>query len=212
MLPSYLKEQTYGSYTSREESFEEAPTSPDQRSHALKRRPPAKRLRAVSSNCAEAEVAAVATADVTDAAEEEIHEEVRTVNRLGGADAECLTEHAVCFASELQRVKDQLRSVKQQLHSCQRKLAKAKAQANEKRGMQETIQKLSGREMLIIDQCIMKANMKSTNSVRLVPWQFFWTIYYWRRLSACKISIVRSQRRTAFWTTLVARLQESLLK
>ncbi|XP_049524925.1 uncharacterized protein LOC125946273 [Dermacentor silvarum] len=140
-------------------------SKPKERSHAPKRHPPAKRLRTASSNCAEAEVAAVATANVTDAAEEKIHDEVRTVNRLGGADAECLTEHAVCFASELQRVKDQLRRVKQQLYSCQRKLAKAEAQANEKRGMQETIQKVSGREMLIIDQCIMKANMKSTNSV-----------------------------------------------
>ncbi|KAH7936848.1 hypothetical protein HPB49_005746 [Dermacentor silvarum] len=141
-------------------------SKPKERSHAPTPRPSAKRRRAVSSNCAEAEVAAVPTADVSDAAEEEIHDEVRIVNRLGGADAECLTEHAVCFASELQRVKAQLRSVKQQLHSCQRKLAKAEVQANEKRGMQETIQKLSGREMLIIDQCIMKANMKSPNSVR----------------------------------------------
>ncbi|XP_049525171.1 uncharacterized protein LOC125946373 [Dermacentor silvarum] len=129
-------------------------SKPKERSHAPTRRPPAKRRRVVSSNCAEAEVAAVATADVTDPAEEETHDEVRTVNRLGGADAECLTEHAACFASELQRVKAQLRSVKQQLHSCQRKLAKVEAQVNEKRGMQETIQKLSGREMLIIDQPI----------------------------------------------------------
>ncbi|KAH7941356.1 hypothetical protein HPB49_012564 [Dermacentor silvarum] len=124
---------------------------PKERSRAPTRRPPAKRRREASSNCAAAEVAAVATAKFTNAAEEEIHDEVRTVSRLGGADAECQTEHAVCFASELQRLKAQLRSVKQQLYSCQRKLAKAEAQANAKRGMQKTIQKLSDREKLIID-------------------------------------------------------------
>ncbi|KAL3211509.1 hypothetical protein MRX96_036387 [Rhipicephalus microplus] len=91
---------------------------------------------------------------------------VRTENRNGYADAECQTEVTVCSASELQRVKAQLRSVKQQLQSCQRKLTKAEAHANRKNGVYADIHKLSDREKLIIDQCIMKANMKSAKAAR----------------------------------------------
>lgn len=91
---------------------------------------------------------------------------MRTENRNGYADAECQTEVTVCSASELQRVKAQLRSVKQQLQSCQRKLTKAEAHANRKNGVYADIHKLSDREKLIIDQCIMKANMKSAKAAR----------------------------------------------
>ncbi|XP_075729099.1 gamma-tubulin complex component 6 isoform X6 [Rhipicephalus microplus] len=136
-------------------------SKPKQRSRATKG-PPLKRPRELSPDCD----ATVANADVSSAADKEIEDVVRTENRNGYADAECQTEVTVCSASELQRVKAQLRSVKQQLQSCQRKLTKAEAHANRKNGVYADIHKLSDREKLIIDQCIMKANMKSAKAAR----------------------------------------------
>ncbi|XP_075738533.1 uncharacterized protein LOC142783810 [Rhipicephalus microplus] len=140
-------------------------SKPKQRSRGLTKHLPVKRPRELSPDCD----ATVANADVSTAADEEMDvfaDIVRTENRPGFADAECQTEVPVCSASELQRVKAQLRSVKQQLQSCQRKLAKAETRTNKKGGMYGDIHKLSDREKLIIDQCIMKANMKCTKAAR----------------------------------------------
>ncbi|KAL3225464.1 hypothetical protein MRX96_025800 [Rhipicephalus microplus] len=60
----------------------------------------------------------------------------------------------------------QLRAAKQQLRQCQTKLAEFRKKTAKYERQQQSLQRLSDREKLIIDQCVMKANAKSARAVR----------------------------------------------
>ncbi|KAH7933642.1 hypothetical protein HPB49_014706 [Dermacentor silvarum] len=75
------------------------------------------------------------------------------------------TQPAKSFA-ELQAVKGQLRSATQPLRRCQMKLAKMTTVASRQKRLDQEILKLSAREKLILDQCLMKANAKTATAVR----------------------------------------------
>ncbi|XP_077525630.1 uncharacterized protein LOC144137583 [Haemaphysalis longicornis] len=77
----------------------------------------------------------------------------------------CQTEEVVCPISELLAVKGQLRSTTQRLRRSQMKLAKMTALAIRHKRQHTDTQKLSAREKLIFDQCLMKANAKSPTDV-----------------------------------------------
>ncbi|KAH9367149.1 hypothetical protein HPB48_012083 [Haemaphysalis longicornis] len=85
------------------------------------------------------------------------------------AETACQTEEVVCPISELLAVKGQLRSTTQRLRRSQMKLAKMTALASRHKRQLTDTQKLSAREKLILDQCLMKANAKSPTAVRRSP-------------------------------------------
>ncbi|KAH9363406.1 hypothetical protein HPB48_019462 [Haemaphysalis longicornis] len=62
----------------------------------------------------------------------------------------------------------QLSSTRQQLERCQKQLAKMRVLANKNARLVQNLDKLSTREKLIFDQCIMKANAKSPKAAS--PW------------------------------------------
>ncbi|KAL3213264.1 hypothetical protein MRX96_035545 [Rhipicephalus microplus] len=84
----------------------------------------------------------------------------------GHADQACQTEQAVCSFLEVQALKAQLSSMRQRLERCQKQLAKMRVLANKNARLLRNLDKLSTREKLIYDQCIMKANAKSPKAAR----------------------------------------------
>lgn len=82
------------------------------------------------------------------------------------AETACQTDEAICSISELLAVKGQLRSTTQRLRRSQMKLAKMTALVSRQKRQHTDTQKLSAREKLIFDQCLMKANAKSPTAVR----------------------------------------------
>ncbi|KAH9371893.1 hypothetical protein HPB48_019337 [Haemaphysalis longicornis] len=83
------------------------------------------------------------------------------------AETACQTEEVVCPIYELLAVKGQLRSTTQRLRRSQMKLAKMTALASRHKKQHTDTQKLSAREKLIFDQCLMKANAKSPTAVSI---------------------------------------------
>lgn len=84
----------------------------------------------------------------------------------GHTDQACQTEQAVCSFLEKQARRAQLSSTRQRLERCQKELAKMRVLANENARLVQNLDKLSTREKLIFDQCIMKANAKSPKAAR----------------------------------------------
>ncbi|KAL3227600.1 hypothetical protein MRX96_048702, partial [Rhipicephalus microplus] len=85
-------------------------------------------------------------------------------------DTACQTDRLVDCAScaAVQKLRCQLRAAKQQLRQCQTKLAEFRKKTAKYERQQQSLQRLSDREKLIIDQCVMKANAKSARAVRYV--------------------------------------------
>ncbi|KAL3181441.1 hypothetical protein MRX96_036916 [Rhipicephalus microplus] len=83
-------------------------------------------------------------------------------------DTACQTDRLVDCAScaSVQNLRCQLRAAKQPLRQCQTKLAEFRKKTAKYERQQQSLQRLSDREKLIIDQCVMKANAKSARAVR----------------------------------------------
>ncbi|XP_049511993.1 uncharacterized protein LOC125940213 [Dermacentor silvarum] len=133
-------------------------SKPKPRSRSTRIKPAAKRRRLSSPDATGEEILPCSRTETSD----------RTVagNKDATVDAACQTEEVVCSFSELQAVKGQLRSTTQRLRRCQMKLAKMTTVASRQKRLDQEILKLSAREKLIFDQCLMKANAKSATAVR----------------------------------------------
>ncbi|KAH6933437.1 hypothetical protein HPB50_014815 [Hyalomma asiaticum] len=81
-------------------------------------------------------------------------------------DTACQTDHVVdcAICAAVQKLGCQLR---QQLRQCQTKLAEFPKKTAKYERQQQSLHRLSDREKLIIDQCVMKANVKSARAVRI---------------------------------------------
>ncbi|KAL3201658.1 hypothetical protein MRX96_042905 [Rhipicephalus microplus] len=91
-------------------------------------------------------------------------ETVETYHTDTACQTDRLVECASCAA--VQKLRCQLRAAKQQLRQCQTKLAEFRKKTAKYERQQQSLQRLSDREKLIIDQCVMKANAKSARAVR----------------------------------------------
>ncbi|XP_075724096.1 uncharacterized protein LOC142766139 [Rhipicephalus microplus] len=128
-------------------------------------RSPRKRARESSCETEEQRASPTTCSDRTDAAsvnEADVALTSETVETYH-TDTACQTDRLVDCAScaAVQKLRCQLRAVKQQLRQCQTKLAEFRKKTAKYERQQQSLQRLSDREKLIIDQCVMKANAKS---------------------------------------------------
>ncbi|XP_075740982.1 uncharacterized protein LOC142788261 [Rhipicephalus microplus] len=133
-------------------------------------RSPRKRARESSCETEEQRASPTTCSDRTDAAsvnEADVALTSETVETYH-TDTACQTDRLVDCAScaAVQKLRCQLRAAKQQLRQCQTKLAEFRKKTAKYERQQQSLQRLSDREKLIIDQCVMKANAKSARAVR----------------------------------------------
>ncbi|KAM7301346.1 hypothetical protein ISCGN_016865 [Ixodes scapularis] len=133
-------------------------TKPKPRSRPAIQRQRAKRRRELSPECAAVECQNANTDSAGEASDDACDS--------GHADQACQTEQAVCSFVETQALRAQLSSTRQRLERCQKELAKMRVLANKNARLVQNLDKLSTREKLIFDQCIMKANAKSRKAAR----------------------------------------------
>ncbi|KAH8010009.1 hypothetical protein HPB51_024359 [Rhipicephalus microplus] len=134
-------------------------------------RSPRKRARESSCETEEQRASPTTCSDRTDAAsvnEADVALTSETVETYY-TDTACQTDRLVDCAScaAVQKLRCQLRAAKQQLRQCQTKLAEFRKKTAKYERQQQSLQRLSDREKLIIDECVMKANAKSARAVRL---------------------------------------------
>ncbi|XP_075744392.1 uncharacterized protein LOC142803179 isoform X2 [Rhipicephalus microplus] len=127
-------------------------------------RSPRKRARESSCETEEQRASPTTCSDRTDAAS--VNEDVALTSETVETyhtDTACQTDRLVDCAScaAVQKLRCQLRATKQQLRQCQTKLAEFRKKTAKYERQQQSLQRLSDREKLIIDQCVMKANAKS---------------------------------------------------